>query len=436
MTTAQGGYAPVHRWVKHVLGSMPTTVVGTVAWAVRCRLVAQRVTPAALARAWPGEYAGSGRSRLRRVRRWWSGPTLTPTILSLALLRLALPVLAGEPSVVGALDTTRLGPWEVWRAGRVVGGRPLPMGGAVLPYPGPTGRCRVTPRALLQPLQQAVPVGGRWTRGADRGCPRAARVAQWRQGTTDFSVRLRLSDWGTVGGVYTTGADHVPGGRLGVGQRTAAAMGRGPSDQPLVPGGVVVRAAAVTPPAHQQTPGTARERAKRAKAPAQQRVHQQGRKTRPPSAAAQRSAQTWVFFTTAPTVAQAVAESAGRMSIEETSRDWPQQWAGRTAVVARPTEAMGARVMGVVCLAYTVQRQLGQWVSVDAVSQRRRVPWTGTDRGSGFWCGHRLFDDPGDDWGTWLTAQWSVLLAPVPVAPSRLTAPVVPVPEPVQEAAA
>jgi hypothetical protein len=34
MTTAQVGYAPVHRWVKYVLGRTHTTVVVTVAWAV------------------------------------------------------------------------------------------------------------------------------------------------------------------------------------------------------------------------------------------------------------------------------------------------------------------------------------------------------------------------------------------------------------------
>ena len=62
MTTAQVGYAPVHRWVKSVLGSMHTTVVVTVAWAVLCLLVAQRATPVALARALPSEHAGSGRS--------------------------------------------------------------------------------------------------------------------------------------------------------------------------------------------------------------------------------------------------------------------------------------------------------------------------------------------------------------------------------------
>ena len=77
MTTAQVGYTPVYRWVKHVLGSTHTTVVVTIAWAVLCLLVAQRVTPAVLARALPAAQAGSGRSCLRRVRRWWRGPSST-----------------------------------------------------------------------------------------------------------------------------------------------------------------------------------------------------------------------------------------------------------------------------------------------------------------------------------------------------------------------
>ena len=133
MTTAQVGYTPVHRWVKHVLGNTHTTVVVTIAWAVLCLLVAQRVTSAALARALPAEHAGSGRSCLRRVRRWWSGPALDQVLMSPALIRLALPLLAGAQSVVVALDTTRLGPWEVWLAGIVVGGRTLPIGWAVIP---------------------------------------------------------------------------------------------------------------------------------------------------------------------------------------------------------------------------------------------------------------------------------------------------------------
>jgi hypothetical protein len=63
-----------------VLGHTHTTVVATVAWAVLCLLVAQRATSAALARALPAEQAGSGRSCLRRVRRWWCGPALNQAL--------------------------------------------------------------------------------------------------------------------------------------------------------------------------------------------------------------------------------------------------------------------------------------------------------------------------------------------------------------------
>ena len=193
MTTAQVGYTPVHRWVKHVLGNTHTTVVVTITWAGLCLLAAQRVTSAALARALPAEHTGSGRSCLRRVRRWWSGPALDQATISPVLIRLALLLLAADQPVVVALDTTRLGPWEVWLAGIVLAGRTLPIGWAVIPYPWPKGRFRATTLALLQQLQQAFPAGARWTLVADRGFPSAVLFAQWRQGGTDFSVRWRLS---------------------------------------------------------------------------------------------------------------------------------------------------------------------------------------------------------------------------------------------------
>jgi len=418
MTTAQVGYLPVHRWVKHVLGSTHTTVVVTVAWAVLCLLVAQRVTAAALARALPAEHAGSGRSCLRRVRRWWSGPALDQATISPALIRLALTLLAAEQPVMVALDTTRLGAWEVWLAGIVIAGRTLPIGWAVIPYPWPKGRFRATTLALIQQLQQAFPAGVRWTLVADRGFPSAVLFAQLRRGGTDFSVRLRLSDWVTVDRVYATVSAHLTAGRLGVGQRTAAMIGRGTVKQPRVSAAIVVSAAVVTPPRHKQNPGTARERAHRAKQHAQHRQHKQGRKTKPPSAVAQRYAQTWVLFTTALTVAQAVAEYAGRMSIEETYRDWHHHWAVRAAVVGLPTEAMVTRLIGVVCLAYTVQMHLGQRVSGDPRSQQRRAQWTVTDRISWFWCAQRLFTDPGYDWSGWLAQQWESLGPLVTTAPA------------------
>jgi hypothetical protein len=338
--------------------------------------------------------------------------------------------LAADQPVVVALDTTRLGGWEVWMAGIVVAGRTLPIGWAVLPYPWPKGQFRSTTLRLLQRLQTAFPPGIRWSLVADRGFPSALLFAQLRQEGTGFSVRLRLRDWVTVAGVYAMVVEHLEAGRLVVGQRTAAAMGRGRPEQPLVPGWVVVSAAVAAPPRHKHNPGTARERAKRAKAHAQHRAHKQGRKTKPPSAAAQRYAQTWVLFTTAPTLEQAVAEYAQRMSSEETFRDWHSGWGVRAAVVDLPTEAMVDRLIGTVCLTYNLQMHLGQRVSTAPVGQQRRVQWTVTDRVRWFWCGQRLFDDPGYDWSGWLAQQWKNL------EQSGATSQAPPVSEPVLEKAA
>jgi hypothetical protein len=112
-----------------------------------------------------------------------------------------------------------------------------------------------------------------------------------------------------------------------------------------------------------------------------------------------------VLFTTAPTVARAVAEYSGRMAIEETFRDWHSGWGVRAAVAALPAEAMAERLLGVICLAYTLQLQLGRRLSADEVGRWRRAQWTVTDRVSWFWCGRRLFDDPGYDWSAWLAQQ-------------------------------
>jgi hypothetical protein len=270
----------------------------------------------------------------------------------------------------------------------------------------------------------------RWTLVADRGLPSAVLFAQLRQAGTGFSVRLRWRAWVTVAGVYATVVEHLEAGRLGVGQRTAAAMGRGRPEQPLVPGWVVVSAAVAAPPRHKHNPGTARERAKRAKAHAQHRAHKRGRKTTPPSPTVQRYAQTWVLFTTAPTVAQAVAEYPQRMPIEETFRDWHHGWGGRAAVVKLPTAAMVDRLIGVVCLTYNLQMHLGQRVSVDPRGQQRRAQWTVTDRVSWFWCGQRLFDDPGYAWSGWLAQQGESLGQPVAAVQAT------PRPEPAREAAA
>lgn len=99
--------------------------------------------------------------------------------------------------MVVALDTTRLGPWEVWLAGIVVQGRTFPIGWAVIPYPWPKGRFRTTV-ALIQQLQRAFPPHVSWSVVADRGFPSALLFAHLRQADTAFSVRLRFNAWVTV----------------------------------------------------------------------------------------------------------------------------------------------------------------------------------------------------------------------------------------------
>src|SRR4029453_6250212 len=110
MTTAAVGYEPVYAWVKQVLGQTHRTVGRTVAWAAVCMVVAQRVTPAALARALPHEQAGSGRSCLRRVRRWWQGPALEQGEISAQLIGQALRLRSPAQAVIFAMGTPRRGP--------------------------------------------------------------------------------------------------------------------------------------------------------------------------------------------------------------------------------------------------------------------------------------------------------------------------------------
>jgi PAS domain-containing protein len=55
MTASDVGYDHIHTWIKSILGPVHATVRVTVAWALLCLLLAQRATPAALARALPAE---------------------------------------------------------------------------------------------------------------------------------------------------------------------------------------------------------------------------------------------------------------------------------------------------------------------------------------------------------------------------------------------
>ena len=410
MTASQIGYERVEAWVKHYLGNIHRTVLGTVVWVVVCLLVAQRLTPAASARAIPASEPGSGRGRLRRVQRWWQGPELEVGRLTPRLIRVAL-ALVPHQDVVVALDTTRVGEWEIWQAGIVFAGRTLPVAWAVVPYPWPKGRFRQTTLALVRQLQQGFPPEQPWVLVADRGFPSAELFGQLLAEQTGWTVRLRLSDWIEVAGVYAMVADHLEAGRLRPGERVTATMGRGTTHLPTVRAGVVVNEVMPLPPKHKRNPGTERERAARAKA-RQQHLARKGRTCRPPSARAQRYAHTWVLFTTAETVRTAVAQYAARMPIEETFRDWHHGWGLRPAAAALPSEHAVCRMVAIVTLAYRLQVELGLRFSRDERGKARRAQWTVTDRVSYFWCAQHLFHDPGADWTAWLAEQWDHLIIP------------------------
>ncbi len=118
------------------------------------------------------------------------------------------------------------------------------------------------------------------------------------------------------------------------------------------------------------------------------------------------------------------------MSIAEPCRDWQSGGSVRAAVVKLPTDALVARLRGVVGLTEKLQMPLGPRVSVAPRGQQRRVPWTVPDRVRGFWCGQRLFDDPGHAWSGWLAQQWESLGPPVAAVQAT------PRPEPALEEAA
>jgi hypothetical protein len=304
-----------------------------------------------------------------------------------------------------------VGPWEVWKAGPSFAGHTLPVAWAVVPYPWPKGRFRQTTLALVEQLQAGFPIRVRWSFVADRGFPSAMLFARLHDGETDWTVRLRLSDWIEVAGVYAKVREHLEAGRVRPGERVEATIGSGAKEQPKTRAWLVVSEAIAKPPKHKRNPGSERERARRAKE-REQHLANKGRKSRPRSEAAKRYAQTWVLFTTAETVAEALRQYALRMTIEETFRDWHHGLGVRAALIGLGTEAEVCRAVSLISLAYCLQVELGWRLSQSVLGQERRAQWTVTNRVSLFWCGQQLFRDGGYDWRDWLAAQWQHLIVP------------------------
>jgi hypothetical protein len=69
-------------------------------------------------------------------------------------------------------------------------------------------------------------------------------------------------------------------------------------------------------------------------------------------------------------------------------------------------------MVGIVEVAYRLQMELGLALSQSAQGKLRRAQWTVTHRVIVFWCGQRVFSDPGHDWVPWMSRQWQHLITP------------------------
>jgi hypothetical protein len=182
-------------------------------------------------------------------------------------------------------------------------------------------------------------------------------------------VTLTQNDWVEVADVYPMVAQHLDAGRLRAGDRVRATIGPSTPEQPCVSAWIAVNETLPVPPKHKRKAGTERERAARAKERARHRANK-GRKSSAPRATAQRYAQTWVLLTTAPTVQAAVEQYAVRMAIEQTFRAWHHGRGLRAVAAPLPTTEAVCRLVGIVCLAYRLQVELG--LRFSCTTRRRR----------------------------------------------------------------
>jgi len=264
---------------------------------------------------------------------------------------------------------------------------------------------------LVEELQGAFRDRCAWELVADRGFPSAQLFAVLSSKLSGFTIRLRLISWVEIKGVYAQVKDHLEAGRIRPGERVWATLGSGRQGQPRTTAWLVVNQTVAQLPKHKQNKGTHREQQRRHKAKLHH-LENKGAKSKPPSEIAKKYSQTWVLFTTAASVQAAVSHYAMRMSIEETFRDWHHGWNVRQAVQCLSQEAYVNRRGGIVVVAYHLQMELGLALSQSAEGKLRRAQWTVTDRVSLFWCGQRVFSDPGHSWAPWLERQWQHLLTP------------------------
>lgn len=376
--------------VIEALGGPPHAAArGALAQLVTALLCSQRLTATALMRALASPIPVAARQRYKRVARALAREWLTPAWLTPRLVRAAL-ALTAEVHPHLALDTVRLGGWEVFTVGVVWHGRVLPVAWAVLPYPLPKGTFTPTTCALLRTLAAAWPADRAAPHlAADRGVPSRALFRTLTTLGWAFTIRLRAKDTVRLDGQVWRLRDLIGTVADGSWAVRAATYGSGPQ---AVAGMLVVGRGLPVTPAQQANPGSRRAWAR------------QDAARRKELSAGARQTDTWMLlFTTHPHWRPALQSYRRRWATEGSYRDAQSGWDGRhgwdlDGAAARLADAAAVtRLAGLWALGTLLQSVIGDAVGrADAPPAVQAVvaEWTTTGRLSVWARGRLALADP------------------------------------------
>jgi len=424
---------PVVLLVIEALGGPPHAAArGALAHVVTALLRGQRLTATALMRALGSPIPVPARQRYKRVARALAREWLTPAWLTPRLVRAALALV---PDAVPhlALDTVRLGCWEVFTVGVVWHGRVLPVGWAVLPYPLPKGRFTPTTCALLHRLARAWPADRAAPHlVADRGFPSQALFRTLAGLGWGYTVRRRAKDTVRAAGQVWRLRDLIATVAEGSWRVVAAAYGSGPQ---AVAGTLVIGRGLPVTPTQQANPGSRRAWAL-----------QHAARQKELSAAARQTDGWMLLFTTHAAWRPAARSYRRRWAAEGSYRDAQSGWDGRHgwdlagAIARLPDADAVGRVVGLWALGTLLQSVVGDAVGrADAPPAIRAVAadWSTTGRLSVWARGHLALTDRSGRLHGFLPDALRAAAARIAVAPplAAAAAAALPLPPPLQAAA-
>jgi hypothetical protein len=407
-------YALVSQVLQAVLRPPHATgfaALSALVWAV---LVAQSLHPADLVRALPDLATAHARQGFRRVQRGLRRTGLTSAALTPHLVAAVLRLIPdGELLLV--LDSSRCGPWEIFTLGVRCGGRVLPVGWQVLPYPWPKRQYTPTVLALLNRVLACWPADRAVHLVADRGFPSKALVRRldelrrWRR--LGYTLRLTIGTWVTLADGRTVRlAELVGNPRAGRWQSwTAHYPG---CRTTLAPTRLVAGRGLPVWPRHQCGPADQARRQARA----QRRAAHLTSKGQMQAVATD---TVWCLLTTETTWTAAVSRYSGRFSTEGTYRDL-KEWGWETRVSALTDAAAVEGLTGLAILSYLAQVELGVAAgrTQEAGARARQRQWTTTDRLSPFSRGRLVLHDHAHDWCPWLQTALAELTQTLTAAPA------------------